>query len=240
MSFSAHSETWTQEQLDFERELADLGDLNIEMRNGTPCRVAKPELLARARMNSIGIPRRLAECTLTNFQTATSTQARMLNVVRSFIDQLGASPRPKTGLLASGPTGIGKTHLAIGLAKELAGRNHSPRFVSYDSLAEDFRQGFNGNGPDFYIGIDVLVLDDLITDKPSQVTIDRVRHILTKRIDEMAPTIITTNLPLHKDGSRGLNGILGDRLVSRIYADYMVCQPVDVVDYRVIEERGKS
>ncbi|MGH9521354.1 MAG: ATP-binding protein, partial [Terriglobales bacterium] len=73
------------------------------------------KLLERAR-----IPQRYLHCELSNFDILPGaherSQSRALVMSQSFVREY---PGDHAGLLLIGPIGVGKTHLAVGIAKEL-------------------------------------------------------------------------------------------------------------------------
>jgi len=74
------------------------------------------------------IPQRYEHCSLENFMPLTLSQVRSLAEARHFVDRF---PRVRQGLFISGPSGVGKTHLAVGIVRDLM-----QRFIR-DVLFED-------------------------------------------------------------------------------------------------------
>ena len=50
---------------------------------------------------------------------------------------------PKPGLLFQGPSGVGKTHLAVAVLRELVGRGFECMFFDYQNLLDKIRAGYN-------------------------------------------------------------------------------------------------
>jgi DNA replication protein DnaC len=120
----------------------------------------------------------------------------------------------KPGLLLQGPVGAGKSHLANAAALELmrqAGwapwRVSAARIPRADWDAVEYLASV--------ASIPLLVLDDLGKGKHTERLIECVSIIIEGRTDELAPTIVTTNL--REDELVGkLGPEEGERVVSRL------------------------
>jgi len=154
-------------------------------------------LLAAAR-----IPRRYEHCELSNFEF--DGPHRHLAPARlaacKFVEEY---PIDNTGLLLIGSIGVGKTHLAVGVAKALIlGKGIPCLFYDYRELLKQIQNCYNDSvratelevlRPVFEV--EVLVLDELGAVKPSEWVWDTVSLILNTRYNHSRTTIITTNFP---------------------------------------------
>src|SRR5262245_7677915 len=77
------------------------------------CRRAK---LGQQRLTSAKIDRRYQACTLENFQVYNPSLERALAQARQFVDGF---PTNSKGLFFEGLTGVGKTHLAAAILREV-------------------------------------------------------------------------------------------------------------------------
>lgn len=190
-------------------------------------------LLAQAR-----IPRRYEHCELSNFEVLkgngeASLSAALLAAQR-FVDEY---PVERAGLLLIGPVGVGKTHLAVGMIKELLVRKGiACLFYDYRELLKQIQNSYNASVATTEMEVlrpvfetEVLVLDELGAVKPSEWVWDTVSHILNTRYNDERTTIITTNfedLPASKsegdesERSRAFRAsrreTLGDRVGERM------------------------
>jgi DNA replication protein DnaC len=167
------------------------------------CRIElrKARLLKNAR-----IPRRYQLCSLDSFETmhssATKSVKKALSMSRKFAEGYPVETAGK-GLLFVGPKGLGKTHLAIGILKNLiADRGATGVFWEHKELLENLRSiyslrtaGAEAQVLKSVITCDLLVLDDLGDITPSDWTWDTTSYILSSRYNEDRSTIITSNLP---------------------------------------------
>ena len=122
------------------------------------------------------------------------------------------------GLFLFGPCGVGKTHLAISVIREMLLNNRNVFFISTPNLLFQLRKTFSTSVTTTdeeqlrkYLSYSFLVLDDLGTEKWSEWVQQTLDHIVYQRDAHAMPAIITSNLALNQIQSR-----YGDRIVSRI------------------------
>jgi DNA replication protein DnaC len=160
-------------------------------------------------------------------------------------------PLNRDGLLLTGPIGCGKTHLAVGIAKELMRqKNTACMFYDYRELLKEIQDSYNASTqatemeilrPVF--DVEVLVLDELGAAKSTEWVFDTVSLILNTRYNKKKTTIITTNykdLPptgamLDGPGRYVQEETLGDRIGERMRSRLQeMCQlvRVDGEDFR--------
>jgi len=196
---------------------AGAGVISIDSKTGTAagqprvavlCDCVESERTTRG-LNRAHIPVRYEHCDFVNYETdvyegaqeATShnrslTQAKV--VVEGF-----ARDYPLTmdaGLLLIGPCGVGKTHLAVAVAKQLIARGHEALFYDYRELLKEIQGSYNAANNSTEAGVlepvlnvEVLLLDDLGASKPSAWALETIGHILTTRYNEKRVTLLTTN-----------------------------------------------
>ena len=154
-------------------------------------------LIAAAR-----IPKRYEHCELSdfNFEGPQLPLAPARMAACRFVEEY---PVNKTGLLFVGDAGVGKTHLAVGIAKALI-REKGIECVFYDyaDLLKQIQDSYNPSVQATELGLlrpvfeaEVLVLDDLGSVRPTEWRWDTVRLILNTRYNDSRTTIITTNFP---------------------------------------------
>lgn len=166
-------------------------------------------------------------------------------------------PAERAGLLFMGPVGVGKTHLACAVLRELVLKGYTGLFYSYADLLTEIRNTYNDNGSAKYftdengnrwetesqilnhvINVDVLLLDELGKVKASEWVLDKIREIIGGRYDKKRTTLITTNFPLDtKTPSEiSLQEKIGADMVSRLRE---MCHMVEMegMDYRQIVKR---
>jgi DNA replication protein DnaC len=155
-------------------------------------------LIAAAR-----IPKRYEHCELSNFTTDFPGADRSIALAQisasRFVQEF--DPRDGAGLLLVGGIGTGKTHLAVGILKELiAARGSACLFCDYRELLKQIQNSYNASVQATELQVlrpvfeaEVLLLDELGAVKPSEWVWDTVSLILNTRYNDNRTTIITTN-----------------------------------------------
>jgi len=151
------------------------------------------------------IPPRYQHCELANFQCDPDTKdqksirdARFL--AGRFVEEY---PTDKTGLLFVGSVGVGKTHLSVGIIRDLIReKGIHCLFCDYRELLKSIQNSYNPQVPATEMEIlqpvfdaEVLVLDELGAVRSTEWVFDTVNYILNSRYNENKTTIITTNFP---------------------------------------------
>jgi DNA replication protein DnaC len=170
-------------------------------------RVTRCDCQLRARsqtlMTSARIPRRYEHCELANYDTdfpgANPSLEEAHFVASNFAKK--CDPRGDKGLLIIGTIGTGKTHLAVGIIKDLIlNRGISCLFYDYRELLKEIQNSYNATVQTTELDVlqpvfetDVLVLDELGAVKPTEWVWDTVSLILNTRYNDNRTTIITTN-----------------------------------------------
>jgi DNA replication protein DnaC len=219
------------------------------------CDCGSGERAART-MDRAHIPKRYEHCDFESYVTDladgkvwTTQNAQSLKqaklVTQGFVrDYPGASEK---GLLLMGPSGVGKTHLAVAALKELLRRGHQGIFCDYRELLKEIQASYNPASESTEMAIlepirtaEILVLDDLGASKPSAWVLDIIGLVLNARYNERRVTILTTNYfdeklvtepaPRLPSGQRVLvkEDSLGDRIGARMRSRlYEMCRTVE-------------
>lgn len=143
---------------------------------------------------SVGIPAELERCSLRNFVPRNLSQARALAAARRFVSRY---PAVESSLVLSGAEGTGKTHVAVGIVRELVTRLQQdivfvdfqallrmpPSVTGADRIRADWQRLNN---------VGLLVIDDFGRGMPSPENVHRVEQVLLHRIGGRRHAVITT------------------------------------------------
>jgi len=146
------------------------------------------------------IPARYEHCTISDFNVSGDVHTSLADAkvqAQGFVKEYPIH----TGLLLIGPIGVGKTHLAVGIIRQLmAEKGAECLFYDYRELLKDIQNSYNASVQTTELEVlrpvvdcEVLLLDELGAVKPTEWVADTVSYLLNARYNERRTTIITTN-----------------------------------------------
>jgi DNA replication protein DnaC len=196
------------------------------------------ERIGQSRLSQANIPRRYQHCTLANFLAYNESLERAVAMARRLAD---AFPAAGVGLFLEGQPGVGKTHLAVAVLKQVI-EHIGARGLFYDTreLLRLIRSTYDPSIRTTEIEVlhpvlstDLLVLDDLGAEKTSEWVDETMNLIVNTRYSERRLTLFTSNYPDIPDETEP-NSLLfriGSRMRSRLHE---MCEFVvlDAADYR--------
>ena len=205
------------------------------------CRCQSPDRRQRL-FQAARIPARYQHCTLQGYDAGDSDSkwVAKIEVDRVINDYLVIDGR---GLLFVGPVGVGKTHLAVALLRELIERYQvRGLFYQFGALLRRIQDSYNPVSQTSELKVlepvfeaDVLVLDELGASKPTDWVRDTMMQIINARYNDKRLTIFTTNYSDKRKNEKDPTELLEDRigvaLRSRLYE---MCKTVEIEgeDYR--------
>jgi DNA replication protein DnaC len=196
------------------------------------------------RLADANIPKRYLHCTLENFAAYNETLEKAVAQAKRVAD---AFPVVTRGMLLEGQPGVGKTHLAVAVLKQVIERSGA-RGLFYDTrdLLRVIRSTYDPSIRTTELEIlrpvmtaDLLVLDDLGAEKTSEWVDETMNLIVNTRYNERRLTIFTSNyldIPDDADPNTLLFRI-GFRMRSRLHemCEFLV---LDGADYRELPTNG--
>lgn len=154
-------------------------------------------------MGGCRVPPRYEECSLAGFDASAPSLRSALERTLAY-----CSGYPRTGsteeglgLLFSGDTGVGKTHLAVAVLRELVTtKGAGGQFWDFHELIREIKNSYNPDTRSSELQVlepvvetDVLVLDDLGAWRMTDWMNDTLFYILNSRYLAKRATIVTTN-----------------------------------------------
>ncbi len=166
------------------------------------CRIGKRSEL---RLKRARIPKRYMHCSLQKFDILRGADPSLelaLVKARAFVQGYPLETREQ-GLLFTGGVGVGKTHLAVGVLRELVEqRGATGIFCDYRDLLKQIQNSYSPQVATTEAEVlrpvfeaEILVLDELGAVKKTDWVWDTVAHIINTRYNDKKTTLITTNYP---------------------------------------------
>lgn len=174
---------------------------------------------ARSRLRTSGIPARFLDKELDTFAFDRQDRARahIVQAARAYATSFGRGEHQ--GLLLRGRPGSGKTHIAVGIMKEILRRGFTVHYTNFNDLLSRLRDTYNRGSAESEGELlaemeqaDLLVLDDVGAEAATDWVRDRLYLIVNRRYEAALALLITTNC----DEER-LRNHIGERTASRLY-----------------------
>lgn len=161
----------------------------------TSCRKPLPSRIA-AILTEATIPARYAEATLKGFRNFTGNGAKAQETLTKWCE--GFSIRNSGSIVISGPVGAGKTFLLASVAREIAEKGYSVRFVDFFQLLAQIKAAYSRKESDEdilkpLIDVDVLFIDELGKGRNTEFELTIIDQLIMGRYNQEKPTIATTN-----------------------------------------------
>src|SRR5215210_8002202 len=150
------------------------------------------------RLAGANIPKRYQHCTIANFSTYNESLQRAAEQARRIAD---AFPAVTKGLFFEGQPGVGKTHLAVAVLKQVV-QTTGARGLFYDTrdLLRIIRSTYDPSIRTTELEIlrpvmtaELLILDDLGAEKTSEWVEETMNLIVNTRYNERRLTVFTSN-----------------------------------------------
>lgn len=130
------------------------------------------------------------------------------------------------GLIITGESGVGKTHLAASIANKLIENDKIVLMGRLTMLLDMIKETFRDNTKteneliELYSNVDMIIIDDLGTEKISQCALGKLYTIIQNRNENRLPIIITTRFDkqgLIERFSQSQDEQLVDAIISKLY-----------------------
>lgn len=176
-----------------------------------------------------------------NGRTYYDNAAAAYSAAQKFVREILDNSTPD-GLVLIGPVGSGKTLLACCIANSLLENGKEVLFVVVPDLLDQIRATYdNANGyteqhlMESARSVGILILDDLGAHNYTDWTRNKLYSIINYRLNNLLPTVITTNLDLAE-----LEEHVGERTTSRIIQMCKVYRLWVETDIRILKRHEKD
>ena len=198
------------------------------------------------RLVAAAIPKRYLHCRLENFSDRDNVSLRRAKqAIREFVDSW---PIARHGLLLMGPCGVGKTHLAVAALREIVEQDKPGKiaFRNFQDLIQEIHASFENDGAPSkseilrpLIEADLLVLDELGSQKPTSFVQDTLYYLINSRYNEDRTTFFTTNYVDDPPARlESLKERIGPPLRSRLF-EMTEKVLIESEDFRALRSRGR-
>lgn len=170
-----------------------------------------------------------------NFEV-NSNNKKVYQSLKEYSEKLANSVERK-GLILVGNNGVGKTHLACSIANELIKNGIPIIYGTLINLLAELKNTYDvyNNISEMkiiklYEKVDLLIIDDLGKEKPSEWGLEKLFTIINSRYENNLPVIITTNYDQNSLIDRlSINGEIetAKSIISRLYE---MCYLVKIED----------
>lgn len=146
--------------------------------------------------NAANIGLRYQKSTLDSFEATTPEQKAARTVANDFTLMY---PAVRGGLIFWGPVGTGKTHLMVGIFRELTLRKGvACRFVDYGNLLNDLKRAYSSHQGDAavmlpLVDVELLVIDELGKGRGTEWEETVLDDLISRRYNAGRVTLCTTN-----------------------------------------------
>jgi DNA replication protein DnaC len=203
--------------LDEEQEKAKVEEGEQERRIALQTKVSR--LFEQSKLGE-----RFKSRTFENF-TQNKNNERAYNAAKKYSENFKQYKSEGAGIIFSGTYGTGKTHLAAAISIELINQGIPVVFGTLINLLGKIRQTYHNDEDEWevlniYTSADLLVIDDLGKEKPSEWVLEKLYSIVNDRYENNKPIIITTNYDhetLVKRLTVNGNCETAESIVSRLY-----------------------
>ncbi len=139
------------------------------------------------------------------------------------------------GMIITGISGIGKTHLVAAIANKLIENGKIVLIGRLTMLLDKIKETFVDNTKseneliELYSNIDMIIIDDLGTERISKWALEKLYSIIENRNENRLPIIITTRFDkngLSRRFREGQDEQLADAVISKLY---QMCYGVTLV-----------
>lgn len=176
------------------------------------------EAIRIARLEAASIPVRFADKTLDNYKAQPGLQSEVLEFCRAYAADFAKFSENGSSIMLLGLVGTGKTHLAVGILREVINAGRNGKYITVSRIMRDIKDTFakhsektEGNVLERLISRDLLVIDEIGVQRANEFEANMLFEVINGRYEAIKPTILIANLTL-----REMRESVGDRVFDRM------------------------
>lgn len=163
-----------------------------------PCTSPSPKKIAGI-INEARIPARYIDADFSRFEGFSASDRSQKTTIANWMKSL--KPGQSSGLLLSGPVGIGKSWLLAAIAKQLAMQGVTVRYADFFQLIHELREAYASDQADRSSlrplqTVDVLIVDELGKGRNTEWELSVADSLISDRYNGNKCIIAATNYPL--------------------------------------------
>lgn len=169
-------------------------------------------------VDDAGVPKGYRDITIDKFGPQNESQSTALDVCRRYVSKWGKISSEGLGIIFSGGVGVGKTHLAISILRELIIEYQiEGKFVTVERWlsrirgAMDYIEQTQEELISSLEDCDLAILDELAVEYLTPWEEKTLRRVIDYRVKNNLPILLTTNNSVEE-----IKSSLGPRLFSRL------------------------
>lgn len=181
------------------------------------------------------ISKRLKDYSFKNFKV-TDVNKKEVVIAKDYANKC-TNNEQENGLIITGNSGVGKTHLVASISNELMEKGKIVLMGRLTSLLDMIKETFRDNSKseneliELFSNVDMVVIDDLGTEKISSWALDKLYTIIENRNENKLPIIITTKFDkeglLHRF-KQSNDKELSDAIIQKLY---QMCYGIELKRY---------
>lgn len=181
------------------------------------------------------ISKRLKDYSLKNFKV-TDINKKEVAIAKDYANKC-INNEQENGLIITGNSGVGKTHLAASISNKLIEKDKLVLMGRLTSLLDMIKETFKDNSKseneliELFSNVDMVIIDDLGTEKISSWALDKLYTIIENRNENKLPIIITTKFDkeglLHRF-KQSNDKELSDAIIQKLY---QMCYGIELKRY---------
>lgn len=160
------------------------------------------------------------------FESDDNANAHISSVARKYVENYYTMEQRGKGLLLYGGVGTGKTYIAACIINALVEQGITCKLTNFSRLANEWMAREFNEKQNFVDGLntyDLLVIDDLGSERSSEFMNELVYSVIDTRHKSGKPMIVTTNLS--GDDLKHPKDVTAERVYSRLFE---MCIPIEV------------